>query len=208
MKTFKSLMLLTTALLAYSFTATAQSYEQERVFGNRNIIKVKPLTFEFGYERVLNDFLSVQATGRFLPIGIRGENGNGDAGLSLNNYRIMPEVRFYVAGRKGAPQGFFLAPYLKAGLTTIKAETTSATDQTANVKFRGSSLGAGFTLGWQWVAQSGFSLDTQFGWGYNRNHFNDVTVTYSDGTREVEQAPIDNLTTMLPRFSFSIGYAF
>ncbi|MCO6489530.1 MAG: DUF3575 domain-containing protein [Phaeodactylibacter sp.] len=208
MKTIKRGMFAVAALLFCLTGAHAQSQQTEPVFTNRNIIKVKPLSFEFGYERVLNNFMSLQATARFLPIGIKGENSDGDAGLGFNNYRIMPEARFYLASRKGIPQGFFLAPYLKAGLTTIKAETRSATDQAANVKFRGSSLGAGFTLGWQWVAQSGFSIDTQFGWGYNRNRFNDVEVTYSDGTREVEKAPIDNLTTMLPRFSFSIGYAF
>jgi hypothetical protein len=209
MKTIERIAFMFVLSFLIMVAAVIQGYSQQGLSVERNVIKVKPLSFEFGYERALNNFLSINTSARFLPIGIKAEGNTGDGGeFSLNNYRIMPEARFYVASRQGAPRGFFMAPYVKAGLTTVKAETTSDTDLTAQVKFNGNSWGAGFTLGWQWITIGGFSIDTQFGWGYNSTSFKDVTVTYSDGTVEKEQAPIDNLKTTLPRFSFSIGYAF
>ena len=91
----------------------------------------------------------------------------------------------------------------------MSAKTHSASDLTEKVRFNGVTTGGGFTLGWQWVNKnSGFSIDTQFGWGYTRHNFKDIKVRYSDGTTEWESAPADDLTLMLPRFSFSIGYAF
>jgi hypothetical protein len=179
---------------------------QEEVLQVENLIKVKPLSFEFAYERLLNDFVSLQASARFFPVNISANDGEGD--VHYSNYRIMAEARFYVASRKGAPQGFFIAPYLKAGLTSLSAETESNTDLTSKVKFKGTSFGAGLTLGWQWVKKSGFSIDTQFGWGYTRTNFKDIKVRYSDGTSELERAPVDNLSITLPTISFSIGYAF
>lgn len=186
--------------------STTKVLGQESSSFNQNVIKVKPLSFELGYERALNDFMSVQVGARVLPFRLGFDND--ETSLSYNNYRIMPEVRFYLASRNGAPEGFFLAPYAKAGITTIKAQTQSDSDLTARVKFKGTSLGAGATLGWQWIADNGFSIDTQFGWGLNRLKFKDVAVTYEDGTVETEKSPIGSFYTMLPRFSFSIGYAF
>lgn len=205
MKTIeKAMALMVMGLLIMGLST--KSYAQERSYGQQNVIKVKPLSFELGYERALNHFISVQASARVLPFRIGFDND--ETTLSYNNYRIMPEVRFYLASREGAPEGFFLAPYAKAGITTVKAQTESESDLTARVKFRGNSLGAGATVGWQWITDSGFSIDTQFGWGINRLKFKDVAVTYEDGTTEVEKAPIGSFYTMLPRFSFSLGYAF
>lgn len=177
---------------------------QEEAISNRHIIKVKPLSFEFAYEQMVNDFLGIQTNIRIFPVSI----GTDEDRVSFANYRIMPEARFYVASRKGAPQGFFVAPFVKAGLSVVSAKTTSDSDLTEKAKFKGTSLGGGLTLGWQWVKKSGFSIDTQFGWGYTSTRFRDLEVQYSDGTVEVETPDIDNLSIMLPRICFSIGYAF
>jgi len=174
--------------------------------GSKNVLKFKPFTFEFAYERAINKNLSLQVATRFLPIGIDVEDDNDS--FRYNNYRIVPEARIFIANRKEAPAGFFIAPHLKFGYTSMRAKVKSNTDLTERVRFSGTSVGAGITMGWQWVMESGFTIDTQFGWQLTSTHFNDVDVRYSDGRREIEEAPISDFTLYLPRIGFSIGYAF
>ncbi len=173
----------------------------------QNVLKFKPFSFEFAYERSLSPLVSLQLAGRFLPIGVTVESSEGDGGSSYYNYRLTPEARFYVA-RRGSLTGFFIAPHLKLGYNTFKGETESDTDLRAEAKFTGTSIGGGLTLGWQWVMGKGFTIDTQFGWGYTHLRFSDVDVTYADGRTETEQADLDGLKLTLPRVGFSIGYAF
>jgi hypothetical protein len=201
----KSLLLSIACSLIFGLTNVSAQVDVEPI-EIRNVLKFKPFSFEFAYERALNKNFSIQVASRFLPIGIDVED-NGES-FRYNNYRIIPEARIFVANRKVAPEGFFIAPHLKFGYTTMKAEVESASDLTERVRFNGTHFGAGVTLGWQWIMKSGFSIDTQFGWGYTNTHFNDVKVRYSDGTSEIEAAPISDLTTYLPRIGFSIGYAF
>lgn len=205
MKTIEKAIAIVT-LGAIFLVGTIPSFAQSSSYSRQNVLKVKPLSFELGYERALNDFMSVQTGIRVLPFHI--SFNDDEASLGYTNVRIMPEVRFYLVGKNGAPEGFFVAPYAKVGFTSVKAETESDTDLTARVNFKGNSFGTGVTAGWQWITDGGFSIDTQFGWGYNRLKFRDVEVAYEDGTTEIEESPITSFHSFLPRFSFSIGYAF
>ena len=112
--------LLTTACLAtLALFASAQD----------NNVKVNLLNLTYGdvrlgYERVLNENLSLQGNLGFLiprkiPTAFFDEEaleaeygGRIDLGSKLTGYNLSLELRWY-PGSKGAPRGFYLAPFFK-----------------------------------------------------------------------------------------------
>ncbi|MEM1322498.1 MAG: DUF3575 domain-containing protein [Bacteroidota bacterium] len=202
MKTIKHL--LTTASVLFFLLCTLAPLSAQVT--PKQALKFKPFSFEFAYERALNNTISLQLAGRFLPIKISADDGEDESSFGFSSYQLTPEARIYLAKNK-ALSGFFVAPHFKYGFLRTTIETESNNDLRAEASFKGSTIGAGLTIGWQWVMGQGFTIDTQFGWGYTHRRFRDAEVVYEDGTREVESAPLE-LTLMLPRVGFSIGYAF
>ncbi len=203
MKTIKHLSttILTVCFLCFAaFSLSAQEQPKQA-------LKIKPFTFEFAYERALNKTVSLQLAGRFFPLKVTVKDDEGSSSFGLYNYQLTPEARFYL-GKSEALQGFFVAPHVKYGLLKLKGEAESNTDLKESVTYTGQNIGAGLTIGWQWVMGKGFTIDTQFGYGWSRRTFKDLEVVYEHGTREVETASDAELNLMLPRVGFSIGYAF
>ncbi len=202
MKTIKHL--LTTASILFFMLCTLAPLSAQ--VAPKQVLKFKPFSFEFAYERAINNSISLQLAGRFLPIKISANDGDGESSFSFNSYQLTPEARFYLAKRETL-EGFFIAPHFKYGFLRTKSDVTSDNDLRGEATFKGTTVGAGLTLGWQWIMGKGFSIDTQFGWGYSHRTFKDAEVVYEDGSREIETAPLE-LTLMLPRIGFSLGYAF
>ena len=212
MKTFKEISKTCLGLMVLFCLATSGFAQQqgEQQVPLQNILKFKPLSFEFGYERALGSQFSVQLATRILPfkISVDATDASGNGSLSLNEYQFTPELRFYVFKKMGPLEGFFIAPHFKYGFMRLKGVAESNNDLRETVVFKGQKWGGGLTFGWQWVNYKGFSIDTQLGFGYTNRTYDDAEITYSDGTTEIERSGLENIAITAPRVGFSIGYAF
>ncbi|MFT4760384.1 MAG: hypothetical protein ACI9XO_002746 [Paraglaciecola sp.] len=201
MKTIKIIIL--TAIFLFAFFANISTIQAQN-----NVLRVHPISGGIGYERLLAPNVSGSLTLKILPFGISFKDGDGNK-ISWKNYAISPEVRFYIKeDREKALAGFYLAPYLKAGLTTIEATVTSDNDLKQAARFNGHTFGIGATAGWQWVTPSGFSIGTAVGYGLSSFGLGDVEVTYSDGSTEKESFKNIGLGMGWPQLRFSLGYTF
>jgi hypothetical protein len=176
----KALCLFTLAFLI-GLAATTSSYAQTE---RKNLIKVNFLspivsTGSFFYERVISEISSVQLGLFYTGASI----GSGDAETKVRGFGITPEYRFYLS-EKGAPQGFFIAPYVRYQNFAL----TSTFDGTED-KATFSGFGGGAVLGGQWLFKDRVSLEVFGGPGYSGGAFkyegdateDDFTTTGFDG---------------------------
>lgn len=122
--------------LVLSVTAFAQNEEEDEPTEStkNNIVKinlsslvVKNISVQ--YERKVAKRIAVAANVQCRPFGklpflTTIENTIDDPGVTANQIKwgglgVTPEVRFYL-GKKGAPQGFYLAPF--ANISNYKAD--------------------------------------------------------------------------------------
>ncbi len=143
-----------------------------------NILKINvaSLVFKnisFQYERKVSTRISVAANVHFIPYGklpflttlenITDESlvgSNGDI-PKLGSFGITPEMRYYI-GKKGALQGFYLAPFIN--YTNYKSEfpvdfKVSGVMLTSLFSGNISTLTGGLMLGAQWKLSKSFYLD-------------------------------------------------
>lgn len=147
-------VLLVSCMLAVSLAG----FSQQR---NMNAVKLNPLslvfaTGNFSYERAVSENQSAQ-------LGIF-YSGVGISGIKYSGLGITPEYRFYVAGRKEALNGVYVAPFLRYQNFSLK-------DKDTDDKASYSSIGGGALLGWQKMWESGFVLDLFVGPSYNSGKF-------------------------------------
>jgi hypothetical protein len=154
-------MTLVLALVAASFAVNAQSGVRN------NAIKLNPLslfllTGNVAYERAVGPTQSFQVGVFYSGLTI--------SDLKYSGLGITPEYRFYVAGRKEALNGLYVAPYARYQSFNFK-------DKNTQDKASLSSFGGGALLGWQKMWDGGFTLDLFAGPGYNAGN-----VKYDDQT--------------------------
>jgi len=150
-----------------------------------NIIKLNLLSpffknISIQYERVINKFLSVAVSARYMPgISIPYVNlmynlsGSTDPatedaikGMRMSNFAISPEVRFYV-GKKGYGRGFYVAPnyrYAQFKINNLQYIYTNYPAGDSSLTFSG-NLNVhygGVLLGAQWALGKHLSLDWWF----------------------------------------------
>ena len=164
--------------------AAFPSFAQTHVIKWRPLKLVNPLTrgASFGYEGVVGDQFSVNMGVKMLlprdlsatELNFEDNDGNPtgsgfiDAG-SLKGFTLTPEFRIYFSQREGAPKGFYLAPWLRYfnyqadPLITYLNNQGEASQLDTKFAFRG--LGAGGSLGFQWIWDSGFTLEWNIGGG-------------------------------------------
>ncbi|MEM6799784.1 MAG: hypothetical protein AAF696_00190 [Bacteroidota bacterium] len=141
-----------------------------------------PSALQFGYERVIGDQITVGGTVKlFLPRSLENadvlftvddvETANGifESG-NFSGYVITPELRYYTSARNGAPDGFYLVPFLRyfnygtdGDFVYSPIDGRESSDIDAKINFSG--IGAGFGIGFQKVWDSGFLLDWNAGLG-------------------------------------------
>lgn len=231
-----------------------------------------------GYERVINENLTVQGNLGFLvprkvptfffdEEAVEAEYGGEiEFGSKATGYNLSFELRYY-PGSKGAPRGFYLAPYLKhnhwginvdagfrydvtavqyADLTTDQQATAVPSADpfkpytlTATGYYKGAfnQTGGGLMLGYQWLVSDKVSIDWNFfGLGIESDivklslSTDAPDVDYQDWAEELDLAtqsnsdfPVDVIVEVesdeikiktsrfilpMPRFGFSVGYAF
>jgi hypothetical protein len=216
-------------------------------FAQKNVVKMGVFGVTYGdfalsYERLVTLKSSLNFTLGYLSPknSIVGSNyttsTSGGVGLRelYDGFHTSLDYRFYV-GKKEAPKGFYLAPYLRyAGFKFLM------NDEIDNVYFdvnsRISTVGLGFQMGYHWIVYDKISIDWYFlgiGVEYvmpklvyttDNAYFDYSTIVDNvksvfDGwdyfQKRLKTNPSkDNMTAKLPTFfpgiktGLSIGYAF
>lgn len=162
-----------------------------QAFSQENTIKLAPFkltplpvpsALQFGYERVLGDQVSIGMTAKFIiPRGLENTNVDftSDAGATASgNFKsgtfsgitLTPELRFYTSQQNGAPNGFYLMPFLRYFNYGVNGDFEYRPDNgdvnsdiDAQISFSG--FGGGFGLGVQKIWDSGFLVDWNAGLG-------------------------------------------
>lgn len=168
-----------------------------------NLLNVTYGDLRFGYERTLNENLSLQANigvliPRKLPVDVfdeeslEAEYGGGiDLSSKVGGTNFSFELRYY-PGSKGAPRGFYLAPYFKHNHWKLEmgsvfeydvtesqfqdltpnqqATATPSNDPTRPYHLQAEGIftgvfnqtGGGLMLGYQWLINDKISIDFNF----------------------------------------------
>jgi hypothetical protein len=183
----KPIAVLCILLLALNTILHAEEKQAPKKDDPVNVVKLNLSTLVWGniglqYERALTDNISVALgvstlINRNLPITrfytfestVVNES-------SIGGFSITPEVRFYM-GKKAAPSGFYIAPYLRYNNYTMTFDVDSEVDYKDGRKdiltnFVGTgkytSIGGGLMIGAQWIVAKRVSIDWWIlGLGFN-----------------------------------------
>lgn len=163
------------AVLLFSLLSVQQASAQDQ------IIKTNPLGLAFGnfnaiYEKALNEKSSISVGASYLYSFL---------GTDVTGFGFNGEWRYYITNeKKPAPEGFYAGPSLGFRNFSVRDEDGSV-----------SVVGIGGTVGYQWVWDSGVTLDLGAGPQYS------IIVAEGDDTTE-------DFSGFLPRLFFAVGYAF
>lgn len=187
------------------FNSYAQEREEEEIIpsslnnesNRKHSLKVNVLgalnrMASLSYENALS-------TNKSLQIGITYGKSRfmGDA-LRMS---VTPEFRFYLSGLENGLVGFYTAPYAKFQVINDK-ETTDDGNVHTDTKYQ--ALGGGLTIGRQWIAKKGFTVDIFGGAGYNPI----VKVVNSQSTHPTSSPSSENAWRLDVRLGLSMGLAF
>lgn len=145
-----------------------------------NIVKVNILspvvsTGSFFYERTIADDKSLQL-GLFYTGFSIGET-------KFSGFGVTPEFRKYLSSSKQAPEGFYLAPFLRYQSFNLKTEysdwSSESEGETTTAEASYNTIGGGLLVGKQWVFADRIVLDTFFGPNYNHGN-----IKAKDGSTE------------------------
>ena len=156
------LFLLTALLLCICDDSFAQVRRNDRPTrisessGYSNLIKINPLslvaaTGSFAYERVINEQMSGQ-----LGFLYTRYSGRVTGGRTLSGFAITPEFRYYLTGT--APQGFFVAPFLRYRRTSLVGDVT-VQGRTFEGTLQMNNFGGGVLVGGQFVLGERLSFE-------------------------------------------------
>jgi hypothetical protein len=133
-----------------------------------NLFALAAKNFSFQYERALTKKSSVALGVGFMPsTGLPGSLGGASPILkiaTIQGISITPEYRWYPGTNKGAPKGFYIAPYLRYANYSINtsvsfADAASGANFTNAVTMSYGGVGLGVMLGAQWFVKGRFCID-------------------------------------------------
>jgi hypothetical protein len=145
----------------------------------KNIVKLNLSSLVFlnaslQYERVIKDNMSVAMGISLMPKtplpfaetlqDQYGDNEDAKRAIEttkLGNFSLTPEFRWYV-GKKGAPNGFYLAPFVRYSRFTFEQLYEFNTNtRVYNPLIKGTmkNIGGGLMIGAQWTLSKHISLD-------------------------------------------------
>jgi hypothetical protein len=142
-----------------SFAQTRRNDRPTRISesaGHNNLLKINPLslvaaTGSFAYERVINEQMSGQLGFLFTRY-----SGRVTGGRTLSGFAITPEFRYYLTG--AAPQGFFVAPFLRYRRTSLVGDVT-VQGRTFEGTLQMNNFGGGVLIGGQFVLGERISFE-------------------------------------------------
>lgn len=198
----KKKILYVTLLVCFSVGIGKQAQAQ------LNVLKVNPLsllglTLNAQYERALTKETSIQAGLFFSGISptISGNTYN------FNGIGFTPEYRYYFGnGRKNAPYGFFVAPYLRYSTFSLAVK-----DEMGEITASGdlNSVGGGLGFGYQLIMGKVFCLEVLMGPGLAKNNYIvDFGSFSTDDIPGLFRSFIPGLSPLLFRSSLTVGFAF
>ncbi len=163
-----------------------------------NLLSPFARSFSIFYERAITNDKSAQLGFFYTDIKL--------SSLNINGFGLTPEFRFYLANSKEnstkqAPEGFYLAPFVRFQRFTISDDEIDAQTGLPS-KAKLTTLGAGLCVGYQFLSQKGITLDLFVGPSYNA------------GTIKAEVGDIGTLPFSAGfsgpglRFGVCLGYAF
>lgn len=154
---------------------------------SQNVIKVNLMalgmkSISLQYERAFHRKLSGAFGFNFMPSRDLPGFFGSDPMLSkttLSGFSLTPELRFY-PGKKEAPRGFYLAPYLRYGKfgTNIPVDALDPLtnrDRTFNFELKYGGFGGGLMIGSQWLIADVVSID----WWIIGGHYGSGTLSGS-----------------------------
>lgn len=130
-----------------------------------NIISPVVRTGSVFYERTIAQDKSVQLGLFYTGFSVEDTKFSG--------FGVTPEFRKYLSSSKEAPQGFYIAPFLRYQSFNMTLEDTEWSDEETgeqeDITAKGTlnTFGGGVLIGGQWVFADRFVLDTFFGPSYN-----------------------------------------
>jgi|GEM_PF-219229 len=200
------LLLLTALLLFAGSYGTAQVRRNDRptripeASGHNNLIKINPLslvaaTGSFAYERVINERMSGQLGFLFTRY-----SGRVTGGRPLTGFAVTPELRYYLTG--SAPQGFFVAPFLRYRRTSLEGDVT-VQGRTFDGTLRINNFGGGVLVGGQFLLGERFSFE-----GFIGPTVTGRSYQFTEGTTERDYDVPNFFSPVWFRTGITVGFLF
>lgn len=152
-----------------------------------NLISPVVRTLNLAYEHAINENSSIQ-----LGFYYTGAKIND---TKINGYGITPEYRFYLS-QTPAPDGFYVAPFLRYNSFTAEDKNDNQTTNKATV----SQFGGGVVVGRQWVFKERVTFDMFIG-----PKFQNTSVSVTQGSNSFSGSLFNNFGL---RGGITLGVAF
>ncbi len=184
-KTMKKLLL---GIIVLSLVGTVATQAQKQNALKTSLTSIFLRTYLFSYERAINEDMSGQLGFYF--------SGASAGDVKFSGYTITPEFRYYLSEDKSAPNGAFVAPFLRYQTFTLE-DNSGATGASADF----TAFGAGLIVGTQRVFKDVIVLSAYIGPWYAS-----PTLTYDDPNNSFEVQGIDG--NFRVRTGISVGVVF
>lgn len=218
----KLLLVFATTALTLSYTQAQEASSSSGNENPKNVVKLNLPAIGFGnyslqYERALGEKISAGLGLRFMPSKslpsrfTESDSSGMLTAMTIKGFGITPEFRFY-PGSKGAPKGFYLAPYLRYGSFTMNTNYSSSyTDSSITppvsktstwpIEGKYTLMGGGLMIGMHWMIKNRVSID----WGILGLHAGTAKLSLDVTSSEFANIPASDQKEMEDDLNDSFG---
>ena len=127
---------------------------------------------------------------------------------STSGFSITPEYRFYLSEKHAAPEGFYVAPYMRFQHLSATIDYNSGLGYpTQSYEANLNAFGLGVVVGKHWIFKKRFSIDLFVGPGYTFTNTSSNQSDYKPNKRNfVGQLGTDNNYDFRSGASFGIAF--
>jgi hypothetical protein len=180
---------------------TSRFSDDEEIF-RHNILKINfisPLaaTISGFYERVITERMSAQ-----LGVQYTGYSGFITDNEKLRGFAITPEFRYYVTQATPAPNGIYVAPFLRYRNTSLAGDIEYQ-DRKLDGKIEIRSIGGGMLVGGQYLIGDRVSIE-----GYIGPTISGQTFKATEGSTKKDYSIPNFFSPVWFRSGFTVGIAF
>jgi Protein of unknown function (DUF3575). len=190
----KKVLFVALTVVMFSVSSVLAQDNPKNVF-KINLGSLAVSTFNFQFEHAVAEKQSLQLG--FFYTGFKVSD------TKFSGLGITPEYRFYMS-QKGAPKGFFMAPFLRYQNFKLTNSTTDfTTGETIDEKAKLSTFGGGAILGFQGLIGNVVSIEVFAGPSYNAGS---VKVETEGGSSS--DFSLGSFSGFGVRAGFTVGVAF